>query len=304
VFKFMKNITKRKANQSSENQSMNFKSKRGKKNKGSDERNQSMNPNIATTKYKVASCQSPGQERAHNEDTLFTLNSFLGGLDVAISFGIYLVADGMGGHQSGELASNLAAQGVSQYLMERVHDNFLFERKSFSQSDIKQWLLEAVEAAQKLILRRVPGGGTTLTLVMVLDDEIFSAHVGDSRLYVIGLDGKLTLKTRDHSLVKRLVDLGEITEGEAGNHPHRNVLYRAMGQSDPFEPDIEVFSLQPGERIMICSDGLWGVIDEEKIMQIVKNGPRLNQIVCELVHAANAAGGPDNISVIIVERLE
>lgn len=304
MFKFLRNFKKRESTQSSGNQSSSLKSTRRKINKGSADTTQNMNLNIASTKYKVACCQSPGKERTHNEDTLFTLNSFLGGLDASLAFGIYLIADGMGGHQSGELASNLAAQGVSQYLMDRVHNNFLFERKSFPKMEIKQWLLDAVEEAQKLIVRRVPGGGTTLTLVMALGDELFSAHVGDSRLYVIGLDGTMSLKTRDHSLVKRLVDLGEITESEAGNHPHKNVLYRAMGQSDPFEPDIEEFTLQPGERLMICTDGLWGVIDQQEIMQILNNGKDLDHMACELVHAANVAGGPDNISVIIVERLE
>jgi len=259
-------------------------------------------PSIST-EYMVAYCQSTGHERAHNEDTLFTLNSYLGGLDASLGFGIYLVADGMGGHQSGELASNLAAQGVSQHLMNRVYDNYLFERKSIPEPDLKQWLIDAVAEAQKLILRRVPGGGTTLTVVMALGENLFSAHVGDSRLYLIGKDGKMTLKTRDHSLVKRLIDLGEITESEAGHHPHRNVLYRALGQSDPFEPDFEAFSLQPGERILICTDGLWGVLDQQEMMQVIINGQDLDQMVRELVRAANDAGGPDNISVILVERL-
>lgn len=279
------------------------KPKRSRTKKQSNNEAQMLKRDILSPKYRVACCQSPGQERAHNEDTLFTLNSFLGGLDSSLAFGIYLVADGMGGHQSGELASNLAAQGISQYLINRVYNDYLFERNNFSNTDLEQWLVDAVSEAQNLILRRVPGGGTTLTLVMALGENLFSAHVGDSRLYLIGLDDNITLKTRDHSLVKRLVDLGEITEREAGHHPHRNVLYRALGQSDPFEPDIETFSLKPGERMMICSDGLWGVLDEEEFFQMVQNGQDLDNLACELVHAANEAGGPDNISVILVECL-
>lgn len=285
-------------------QSSKFKSNRSQFQKGKPDHTQKIAGGISGTKYWVACCQSPGQERAHNEDTLFTMNSFLGGLDSPLAFGIFLVADGMGGHQSGELASNLAAQGISQFLMDRVYNDYLFERKSFSKTDVQHCINEAVSEAQKLILRRVPGGGTTLTLAVALGEDLFSAHVGDSRLYLIGLDGKMTLKTRDHSLVKRLVDLGEITESEAGHHPHRNVLYRALGQSDPFEPDLESFSLKPGERMMICSDGLWGVLDEQEMMKLVVNGQDLDHLVCELVQAANDAGGPDNISVIIVERLE
>jgi protein phosphatase len=257
---------------------------------------------ITHTKYRVASCQSTGKERAHNEDTLLTLNTFLGGLDSSVAFGIYLVADGMGGHQSGELASNLAAQGISQSLMTNIYQEALFERKAFTQSDLEQNLKQAVEEAQALVLRRVPGGGTTLTCVMAFDDLLFMAHVGDSRLYLLGLDGSLTLKTRDHSLVKRLVDLGEISESEAGIHPHRNVLYRALGQTDPFEPDMDIFSLKLGEGLMICSDGLWGVLNQQDLLQIIKKHDDLDVAAQELVKAANDAGGPDNISVILMTR--
>lgn len=255
-------------------------------------------------KYRIASCQSPGQERLHNEDTLFTLNSLLCGVDTPVAFGIYLIADGMGGHQSGEIASNLAAQGISHYLMDRVYHAYLFERESFSKSDLHEWVKEAVAEAQSLILRRVPGGGTTLTLVMAVGDDLFSAHVGDSRLYLLGLDGKMTLKTRDHSLVKRLVDLGEISESEAGFHPHRNVLYRALGQSDPFEPDIDTFTLQPGERLLICTDGLWGVMTDQEIATIINRAEDLDQMADELVHGAENAGGPDNISVVLIEKVQ
>ncbi|MBW6467469.1 MAG: protein phosphatase 2C domain-containing protein [Brevefilum sp.] len=259
---------------------------------------------MAHSPLRVASCQSTGKERAHNEDTLFTLQTFLGGLEAPVAFGVFLVADGMGGHQSGELASNLAAKGISQYLMRHVYQDILFERKSFSSADLEQHLKKAVEEAQALVLRRVPGGGTTLTLALVVGDEVFSAHVGDSRLYLIGPEGTLNLKTRDHSLVKRLVDLGEISESEAGHHPHRNVLYRALGQSDPFEPDIDAFALGPGDRLLICSDGLWGTVEQQTILDnLNKDGEDLEAKASALVQAANEAGGPDNISVILVERL-
>jgi protein phosphatase len=139
---------------------------------------------------------------------------------------------------------------------------------------------------------------------LILGDRLFFAHVGDCRLYVIGLEGQLILKTKDHSLVKRLIDLGEITENEASFHPQRNVLYRALGQDDPFVADIDQFILKKGERLLICSDGLWGVLDENQMNKII-NDKHLSfeKIVCELVDAANELGGPDNISVVLVERL-
>lgn len=264
---------------------------------------QSQDVIVTGTTYRVASSQSAGKERTHNEDTLFTLNVFLGGLDGPLSFGIYLVADGMGGHQSGELASNFAAQGISQYLLENVYHRAVFERKAFSRTDLERALCKAVDEAQRLVLQRVPGGGTTLTCVMAFGQDLYSAHVGDSRLYLIGLDSALTLKTRDHSLVKRLIDLGEINEDDAEGHPHRNVLYRALGQSDPFEPDVDVFSINVDESILICSDGLWGMVSQDDISKILQDDRDLNAKALALVHAANDAGGHDNISVILVERL-
>jgi len=256
------------------------------------------------TVFRVASCQSIGRARTHNEDTIFTLNNLIDGFDSPMSFGIYLVADGMGGHQSGEIASSLAAQAATRYLMENFYYDFVYDRKNFTDEEVRQHLTNAVGAAQKLISQRVPGGGTTLTLVLILDDRLFFAHVGDCRLYVIGLKGQLTLKTKDHSLVKRLIDLGEITENEASFHPQRNVLYRALGQNDPFEADIDHLILKKGERLLICSDGLWGVLEENEMSEIL-NDRHLNfeKSVCSLVDAANESGGPDNISVVLVERL-
>ena len=277
-----------------------FNSEKSSRNQELETRNSDPNTQMV---YHAASCQSSGRERVHNEDTLFVLNSAIDGLNAPVSFGLYLVADGMGGHQSGEVASSLAVQATSQYLMENVFSNFVFEQQSFSENEITKFLKNAVDEAQKLVSRRVPGGGTTLTLVMVLGEQCFYAHVGDCRLYFIDFEGNLTLKTRDHSLVKRLIDLGEISENEASSHPQRNVLYRALGQSDPFEPDIGQFSLSKGERIMICSDGLWGVLEESQISTILKKKNEIEQAACALVKAANESGGPDNISLILVKRL-
>ncbi len=155
-----------------------------------------------------------------------------------------------------------------------------------------------------MIGQRVPGGGTTLTLALILGDRVFTAHVGDSRLYILSGKGKLTLSTKDHSLVKRLVDLGEITEAEAATHPQRNVLYRALGQTDALEPDLGQLTLAAGDLILICSDGLWGTLDKSKLKAILgDDGLSLDQKANALVDAANQAGGPDNISVVLVKRI-
>jgi len=259
-------------------------------------------PSITKSKYAVSSCQSTGLERIHNEDTIFTLTSVFDSAEVPVTFGIFLVADGMGGHKSGEVASSLAAQSASQFLIDKVFNNVVFGKNNFSDADLKKLVGDAVNAAQKTIRQQVPGGGTTLTLVLAVGDRLFSAHVGDSRLYLIEQDGKMRLKTKDHSLVKRLVDLGEITEREASVHPQRNVLYRALGQIDPFEPDVDQFKLKVGESFLICSDGLWGVLKTHQIEAVIESSKDFYQSTCNLVQSANESGGPDNISVVLVER--
>lgn len=260
-------------------------------------------PEISETVYRVASCQSTGILRSHNEDSLFVLNSLLDGVDRGIPFGIYLVADGMGGHQSGEVASHLAARGASQSLMNHLYEQYLFDHKAYKEEVVFHLLNEAVEDVQNLIKRRVPGGGTTLTLALALGNEIYSAHVGDSRMYIVEGDGQIHLRTKDHSLVKRLVDLGEITELEALVHPQRNVLYRALGQMDELEADLDHFTLKQGQMMMICSDGLWGVLEHDQMERILGGRDDLNSKAKTLVKAANDAGGPDNITVVLVERI-
>lgn len=261
-------------------------------------------PDKSGLPYIVATCQSTGRERTHNEDTLFVVNTYLDGIDPGLALGLYIVADGMGGHQSGEVASHLAVQGAGFHLLDQLVRTQIFERKGFTEQEVKDLLAEAVKQAQTLICQRVPGGGTTLTLALILGGRVFTAHVGDSRLYVLSENGKLRLFTKDHSLVKRLVDLGEITEADAATHPQRNVLYRALGQTDALEPDLDQFKLDKGDLLLICSDGLWGVVDKAALKGILEDdGLDLDQKACVLVDAANQAGGPDNISVVLVKRI-
>ena len=261
-------------------------------------------PDRSGLPYQVATCQSTGKERSHNEDTLFVVNTYLDGIDPGLALGLYIVADGMGGHQSGEVASHLAVQGAGFYLLDRLVKTQIFERKGFTEQEVADLLSDAVAQAQAMIRQRVPGGGTTLTLALVLGERVFSAHVGDSRLYILGKDHALRVVTKDHSLVKRLVDLGEITEADAAEHPQRNVLYRALGQSDALEADLDQFKLEMGDQLLICSDGLWGVVDKAVLKSILSDGSlSLDRKTCALVDAANDAGGPDNISVVLVQRI-
>jgi len=243
--------------------------------------------------------ESVGKQRDHNEDTLFVLNATLAGTSEGIPFGIFLVADGMGGHQFGEVASGIAARTMAGYLVQKLYYPFFSPKPEPQAESFQEIMRNAVLEAQQAVIKQVPGGGTTLTAVFVLGEQATLAHVGDSRAYLIYPDGRMQAITRDHSLVKRLIELGQITEKEAYVHPQRNVLYRAVGQGEPFEPDVSTFPLPHPGYLMLCTDGLWGVLPELEIYRIINNAPNPSMACHELVEAANAAGGPDNISVIL-----
>src|SRR5512133_2867671 len=236
----------------------------------------------------IASCgQSVGKQRELNEDSLLALTSTMAGNSGNLPFGLYIVADGMGGHQFGEVASNVAIRSVAGYVL-RKFEPYLFQVTSETMEESFQEIMQAaVREAQRAIQKEAPGSGTTLTAALVVGQQITVAHVGDSRAYFIYQDGRVETITRDHSLVKRLEELGHITPEEAANYPHRNVLYRALGQGEVLDPDI--FSVgfpQPG-YLMLCSDGLWGVITENELSRSVIEAPNLQRACQSLVNDAH-----------------
>jgi PPM family protein phosphatase len=162
---------------------------------------------------------------------------------------------------------------------------------------------DAVKMANRAVLSSAPGAGTTLTAALMVGDQITIAHVGDSRGYFLFPDGRIQQLTQDHSLVQRLQDLGQITRDEAAVHPQRNVLYRALGQTEPFRPDINTFQLPHPGNLLLATDGLWGTVSDSDIFRIVNSSKNPSLACHELCEAANAAGGPDNSSVILVEFL-
>jgi PPM family protein phosphatase len=252
----------------------------------------------------VASCgQSVGKQRELNEDSVLAITSTMAGNAGTLPFGLYIVADGMGGHQFGEVASNAAIRSVAGYVLRKFHP-YLFQVKSDTLEESFQEIMQAaVGEAQRAIQKEAPGSGTTLTAALVVGQQVTVAHVGDSRAYFIYPDGRIEPITRDHSLVKRLEELGHITSEEAANYPHRNVLYRALGQGEILDPDIFTLGFpQPG-HLMICSDGLWGVVTEQDLVSAINESPNLQRACQNLVNAANAAGGPDNISVVLVQLI-
>jgi PPM family protein phosphatase len=254
----------------------------------------------ASLLWPVASSRSTGKQRDHNEDSMFALSSTIANENDAIPFGLYIVADGMGGHKHGEVASGIAVRSFSSFLIQNLLLPNVKLPPKVELRAVSDLMQEAAQEAHEAILRFDEGCGTTLTAALLLGDEITVAHVGDSRAYFITPGGQVTILTRDHSFVKRLVELGQITNDEAAIHPQRNVLYKALGQGDPFDADIVTETLSQG-YLLVCSDGLWGVVPEDKIIQIITSTPSLDLGCRLLVDAANQAGGPDNITAILVQ---
>jgi serine/threonine protein phosphatase PrpC len=261
------------------------------------------NPRFELQQLVSAASQSVGRQRELNEDSLLSITTTMAGNSGNLPFGLYIVADGMGGHQFGEVASNAAIRTVAGYVLKKFH-SYLFQIKTDTMDEsFQEIMLGAVNEAQKSIQREAPGSGTTLTAALVLGQQITVAHVGDSRAYFVYPDGRIEAITRDHSLVKRLEELGHISAEEAENYPHRNVLYRALGQGEILEPDIFTLAFpQPG-YLMLCSDGLWGVVSEQDIVRSINESPTLQRACQNLISAANTAGGPDNISVVLVQLI-
>jgi protein phosphatase len=198
----------------------------------------------------------------------------------------------MGGHRGGEVASNLALQTVER----------LF-------SDREGSLTEQVESANRAVFERsqadreVSGMGTTLTAALVLDAQVRLAHVGDSRAYLLR-DGALHLLTEDHTLVHRMVQEGEISEAEAETHPHRSVLTRALGVDGAVQVDEAVVDVRPGDRLLLCTDGLTGMVTEDEIGAVLRDVRDPQEAVERLVRMANRAGGIDNITAVLLDLSE
>jgi PPM family protein phosphatase len=243
---------------------------------------------------------SIGKQRDHNEDALFTLSTTLLSDSEVVPFGLFLVADGMGGHQHGEMASGVAIRAMSNYIVSQLYTPLLNLTPKTPEESLQEIMETAVQKAHQAILKQAPGGGSTLTGVLALGEQLTIAHVGDSRAYLVHQDGNLEQLTRDHSLVKRLVELGQITTDEAAIHPQRNVLYRALGQGEPIDAEISTAPLPPSGQLLICSDGLWGFVPDEEMSRIITTSPSPAEACQILVEAANQAGGPDNITAILV----
>ena len=223
-----------------------------------------------------------GRQRQGNEDNLY------------VRAPLFVVADGMGGAQAGEVASEIAVRQ--------------FEGGLRDDRDPAGSLVELIQAANARIHEESrtdaqrAGMGTTLTAAYLGDDGVVVAHVGDSRCYLLR-DGDLTRLTRDHSLVDELVRRGKLTEAQAEAHPQRSVITRALGAGADVEVDVEVFPARDGDLFLVCSDGLTGMVHEAQLKPLLEQPLSLERMGRSLIAAANEAGGRDNITVILF-RLE
>ena len=249
----------------------------------------------------VGAVTDKGPVADHNEDALFTLSAAISQENDLLPLGLYIVADGISGKEQGAAASGLAVRLVADWVLSRVFHPFLLDLgHSANQQPIHQVLREAIIAANGKIHEAYANAGTTLTCAFVLGTNAFIAHVGDSRAYLIN---KSTIRqlTTDHSLVNRLIELGQLTPEEAKTHPQRSVLYRALGRAGNLEVDTYLQSLPVHSSLLLCSDGLWQAVPQESILAAV-NAASSPQAACrQLAAQAEENGGEDNITVILVQ---
>lgn len=246
----------------------------------------------------VGKLSDVGQERERNEDTFLAIEALFHHDIGAEPFGLFIVADGMGGHQKGEVASALATRTAANHILQNVYLPYLTGNNDPSVNrPINEVLITAVEHANTVVQESVPEGGTTLTIALVMGNNAYIAHVGDSRAYLLKGD-QLKQITKDHSLAQRLEELGQATASEAVHV--QNVLYRAVGQNSSVEVDTYIQYLPPGSSLLLCSDGLWGMVGADALKEIMCNSPSPQEACQQLVATANHNGGLDNITSIIV----
>ncbi len=238
---------------------------------------------------KVYSGTDIGRRRSVNQDYVFASETPVGNLP-----NLFVVADGMGGHNAGDYASSFAV-GV---LLDSLRENADFNPIKVLRYGIETANRELIAQARSSEERR--GMGTTMVAATVVGHYAYVANVGDSRLYSVGQDGILQI-TKDHSLVQEMVRLGELTEEEARNHPDKNIITRALGAAESVDIDFFDFKLEKDSNILMCSDGLSNMVTDEEIQKIISEKPDAHEKGTALIEAANENGGKDNIAVIIIE---
>lgn len=244
-----------------------------------------------------------GAVRDRNEDSCLAFSSETGGHFSMMPFGLYIVADGMGGHKNGHVASNMALKVSARTILEKLYLPLVHNIGAMNQPSIKEVLVSAVQAANRAIFEADIDGerdsGTTLTIGLIMDRRLHVAHVGDSRLYMMQANGDFDVITNDHSLVQRLQDVGQLTE--AARRKYGNVLIRAVGQTEDVEVDTYTRLLPKSGKLLVCSDGLWAFVEPDTLRQLMAQPNTPAQIADQLYDVAMEAGGYDNITAIVVD---
>jgi serine/threonine protein phosphatase PrpC len=239
-----------------------------------------------------------GMKRSHNEDSYMLVEEDH----------LYVVADGMGGHASGEVASQMAIDTLREFFRATSNDPEVTwpykmdKSKGYEENrlitSIKLANLRIFEAAQRD--SKLRGMGTTMVGIVVVEDGVLIAHVGDSRAYR-WRGSKLEQITEDHSLLNDYIKMKRLTPEEIANFPHKNVIVRALGMKETVKVDLTLDKPHPGDIYLLCSDGLCGPASDQDMADILASTPDLKTAASKLIEKANAAGGPDNITVVLAK---
>ena len=253
------------------------------------------------TRVEFSALTDTGIKRTNNEDSFLVMESK----------NLYAVADGMGGHSSGEIASKIAVETISDFFRNsEISEDSTWpyaydDNISFEGNKLKTAVAVANEKIQEYASEHPEsrGMGTTVVAVLVLDSRLILCHVGDSRCYLLR-DGKLSLVTSDHSWVNEQVKLGFLTEEEAQKHPFRNVITKALGTKCEATAEINETEGRSGDLLLLCTDGLNSMIPDSEIAKIVSKDTGLDEKARSLIDAANNAGGEDNITLVLLKIVQ
>lgn len=231
-----------------------------------------------------------GRKREVNQDYVFVSDNPLGNLP-----NLLVVADGMGGHNAGDLASRFTVEVLKKEIEESIEDG--------PEAIMKKAIQSANYQVRELAAKdgKLKGMGTTLVVATVIEHTLYFANIGDSRLYL--LNDEIRQLSRDHSFVQEMVRLGGINAEEAKHHPDKNIITRAIGAKEKVEIDFFEYRLKKGDIILMCTDGLSNMLEDEEIFHIVKSSRDIVEAVERLIEKANENGGGDNIGVIVAEPL-
>ncbi len=238
---------------------------------------------------RVYSLTDIGKLRSSNQDFVYASDQPVGSLN-----NLLIVADGMGGHNAGDLASRYTVEAIIEYL-----------EKELSEKHPVSLLYGAIHHANDQVLEKasqspdLEGMGTTVVAASIKDGYLYVANVGDSRLYLI--DQEISQITTDHSLVEEMIQMGELKRKDARSHPDKNVITRAVGVGAPIQIDFFDVKLEEGDMVLLCSDGLTNMVEDRDILKIIKKSDSLKEAAMHLVTEANKNWGKDNISVVLAE---